>query len=99
MKTLITLAFTVFSLTATIAVARAENPATGNPKDSLFVLKTDKKFIGAQVEIYSSEGTLVTSQSLNKRKMIIDFGSVTKDTYTIRVVKDGETQEFHFERK
>jgi len=99
MKILVTFVVTIFSLTVANADTRMENRASGNPKDSLYVLKTDKKFIGATVEIYSSEGTLVTSQNLNKRKMIIDFGPVIKDTYTIRVVKGKETQEFHFERK
>jgi hypothetical protein len=31
--------------------------------------------------------------------MIIDFGSVMKDTYTIVVVKGDEKQEFQYEKK
>lgn len=99
MKILVTLVVTLFSFTVANAHIESGNPSKGNSKDSLYVLKTDKKFVGATVEIYSSEGTLVTSQNLNKRKMIIDFGPVIRDTYTIRVVKGKETQEFHFERK
>ena len=99
MKTLITIVVTLFSLTSANALAPEENFASGKSKDSLFVLRAEKKFVGATVEIYASTGELVTSKSLNKRKMIIDFGSVMKDTYTIVVVKGDEKQEFHYEKK
>lgn len=100
MKTFISIIVTLFVLTAAHAGPGDDEAVDGGSKEKdLFVFKTDKKLVGATVEIYTSEGELVTSQQLNKRKMVIDFGPVSKDTYTIRVVKGDETKEFHYEKK
>ena len=48
------------------------------------------------VEVYTSDGDLLTAQNLQKRKLIIDFGSALKDTYTIRVVKGNDIREFQY---
>ena len=66
---------------------------------SLFVYKTARKFAGAMVEVYASNGSLLTAQNLQKRKLIIDFGSVLTDTYTIRVVKGNDIQEFQYVKR
>ncbi|HPM28929.1 MAG TPA: hypothetical protein PLJ60_01230 [Chryseolinea sp.] len=66
---------------------------------NLFVFKAKKKFSGATVEIFSSNGEMVTSQQLQKRKMIINFCDVRYDTYTIRIAKGNETQEFQYVKK
>lgn len=66
---------------------------------NLFVFKTERSLIGAQVEVLSQNGDVVTSQKLQKRKMIIDFCDVRYGTYTIRVTKGNETKEFHYEKK
>lgn len=66
---------------------------------SLFVFKADKKFLGARVEILSAAGEVIASQNLEKRKVIIDFGSVRYGTYTIRVSKGSETKEYQFVKK
>ena len=63
---------------------------------SLFVFKAQKKLIGGQVEIFSSNGDLLTTQMLYKKKMVIDFNDVRFGVYTIRVTKGGEIKEFHF---
>ena len=59
----------------------------------------DRKLVGAQVEIYNSSGELITSNSLQKRKMIIDFGEAVFGTYTIRLVKGAESKEFKYVKK
>jgi hypothetical protein len=66
---------------------------------SLFVYKTNRKFAGAMVEVYTSNGNLLTAQNLQKRKLIIDFGTALKDTYTIRVVKGNEIREFQYVKR
>ena len=66
---------------------------------NVFVFKTEKKFVGALVEVYNSKGELITSQSLKKRKMVIDFGGVKVDTYTIRIIKGNAKQEFKYTKK
>jgi hypothetical protein len=78
----------------------AESVEAASSKDkNLFVFKTKKKFLGATVEIYSSNGSMITSQHLQKRKMIISFSDVRYDTYTIRIAKGTNRQEFHYVKK
>jgi hypothetical protein len=66
---------------------------------NLFVFKTDRKYLGATVEVYSMSGDLVTAQRLLRRKMIIDFCDVKFGEYTIRIEKDGRKQEFRYLKK
>jgi len=97
MKTLIALVVAFIITTGTTAVVARDSNVVGHTKNkSLFVFKAKKKFVGATVEIYTSQGKLLTTQSMSKRKMVIDFGDVTEDTYTIRIVKGDATKEFHF---
>jgi len=63
------------------------------------VLKAQKKLIGATVEIISANGNLITSQQLERRKVVIDFEAVKYGTYTIRVSKGNESTEFLFVKK
>src|SRR6188768_2503132 len=65
---------------------------------NLFIIKTEKKFLGATVEVFLMDG-LLTSQNLQKRKMIIDFGDSKGGTYTIRLTKGNAQKEFHFIKK
>jgi hypothetical protein len=100
MKSIMTIAVAFFLMSAAYAHGQEDGVLTGKSRDKdLFVMKADKKFVGAMVQIYSSEGELLTAQHLLKRKMVIDFSPVTQDTYTIRVVKGEEAQEFQFEKK
>ena len=78
--------------------AEGIDPGPSKYKD-LFTLKADKDLVGAQVEIYNSNGELITSNSLQKRKMIIDFGEAVFGTYTIRIVKGDELKEFKYVKK
>jgi hypothetical protein len=77
------------------AIEILERPAYSN----LFTFRTEKQFVGAQVEIYNSRGELLTSQSLQKRKMVIDFGEALFGIYTIRIVKGKAKKEFKFIKK
>ncbi len=70
----------------------------GKEKD-LFVFRTAKGTSDAKVEIYSDSGELVTAQTMQKRKIIIDFGGVAFGTYTIRVTQDGVIKEYQYKRK
>jgi hypothetical protein len=101
MKNLFTVAAAlVFLSTTAQAASPKETIIIGHSKNKdLLVFKTEKKFAGALVEVYTSQGELLTSQHLLKRKMIIDFGSVMKDTYTIRVVKGNAIREYQYIKK
>ncbi|MCE2895780.1 MAG: T9SS type A sorting domain-containing protein [Flammeovirgaceae bacterium] len=67
--------------------------------DNLLVLKANRKFKGAEIEVFSSSGYLVTSKKLNKRKVIIDFKNVRTGAYLIRVKKGKTQEEFSFTKQ
>lgn len=66
---------------------------------NLFVLKADQDFMGATVEVYHSNGDLVTAYTLQKRKVIIYFCDVEAGEYIIRVVKGNKQQEFKYQKE
>jgi len=68
---------------------------SGKEKD-LFVFKTAKGSTDAKVEVFSDAGELVTAQTIQKRKIIIDFGGVAFGTYTIKVTKGDRVREFQY---
>lgn len=94
--TFLSLLLTVCSFVASADAINGTEP----PKNkNLFTLKADKDLLGAQVEIYNAKGDLITAQSLQKRKMVIDFDEAHFGTYTIRVVKGDEAKEFRYVKK
>lgn len=104
MKTLVNLLFASALLlggNATVKAASADEVvgALDARHKNLFVLKADRKFLGAAVEVYYTNGDLVTSQKLEKRKMIIDFCDVKFGEYTIRLKKGNEVQEYRYVKK
>ena len=100
MKTLLAVVVALMIVTTGNAGKPEDAIIIGQTKNkSLFVYKTQRKFVGAMVEVYTSNGDLLTAQNLQKRKLIIDFGTAIKDTYTIRVVKGNEIREFHFVKR
>ena len=68
-------------------------------ESSLFILKAEKGFVGATVEIFHISGDLLASQPLQKRKVVIDFGSVQYGTYIIRLTKGDKIQEYQYTKK
>ena len=68
-------------------------------RSDLFVFRTQKKLLGAKVEIFSDEGELLTTHTVQKRKMIVDFRDATSGTYTIKVSKGELVREFQYTRK
>ena len=100
MKTLIAVVVALLITTTGKAAKPEDAIVIGQGKNkSLFVYKTQRKFVGAMVEVYTSDGDLLTAQNLQKRKLIIDFGSAIKDTYTIRVVKGNDIREFQYTKR
>jgi hypothetical protein len=85
-------------LLAAVSMDGATGTVPGKHKD-LFTVKTNRKFVGAKVEILASNGNVVTSQILQKRKVIIDFGDIKYGTYTIRISKGGQIKEFQYDKK
>ena len=72
---------------------------TSFTQENIFVLKASRRYKGAEVEVLSSTGYLVTSRKLTKRKLIIDFKNVQSGSYLIRVKKGSLIEEFQFNKK
>jgi hypothetical protein len=68
-------------------------------KENIFIIKASRKFKGAEVEVVSSTGYLVTSQKLKTRKLVLDFRNVSPGTYRIQVKKGTNKEEFQFIKK
>jgi len=89
-----------YLLIALLALPLTVAANVGDGGDSqVFVLKAEKRFVGAKVEIFAANGNLITAQKVDKKKLVIDFGDVRKGVYTIRLTKGDERQEYTFEKR
>lgn len=86
----------VFVIAQTVSAAAYSVRIKDN---TCFVFKTDKKFIGATVEVMAANGDIISSCELKKRKIAIDFAGVRSGEYTIRVTKGKRIEEFYFEKR
>ena len=97
---LIALILVVISSSAFAALPKEQSVKLIESKHkNLFVFKVEKALKGAEVEVYSASGNLITKQKLSTRKMIIDFKEVKFGAYTVQIKKDGAVQEFNYEKK
>lgn len=100
MKKIVRMLFVSLLIISSLNASAEGIDAIRPPKSkNIFTLKTAKYFVGAQVEVYNSRGELISAQSLQKRKMVIDFGETLFGTYTIRIVKGAVIQEFKYVKK
>jgi hypothetical protein len=102
MKTLMRISLAVLLMSVSVisqALPLEEIVTVPTKYKNLFVFKADKEYVGATVEVYYSNGDLVTTHKLEKRKMIIDFCDTKFGEYTIKVVKGDKKQEFYYVKK
>lgn len=104
MKTIVKILF-FGALTVLLSMAAMANePAkklepAGSRNRNLIIYKAAKKMIGGRVEIRQANGSLVSEQVLQKRKLLIDFENMMMGSYTIRISKGDTVKEFIFEKK
>ena len=95
----------VLVLLVILSALIAKNAFAGNVGEiktkygHLFVLKASRKYMGSTVEAYYSNGDLVTTQKISKRRMVIDFCDTKYGEYIIRVVRGNEKKEFQYIKK
>lgn len=89
----------LLSLPLVVAARKSDARDDGKKGEHVFVLKADKKFLGAKVEIFSASGNLITAQTLDKRKIMVDFADVKAGLYTIKLTSGENSQEFKFKNK
>jgi hypothetical protein len=100
MKTFISLSTAILLIIGTLTMAAPiKSEMTSLTQESLFILKASRKYKGAEVEVISSSGYLVTTQKIAKRKFVIDFKNVRTGTYRIIVRKGSTREEFQFIKK
>ena len=58
--------------------------------------KVDKEFLGAEIEIYSSEGVKLLSQKIVHRKVLVDFYYENPGKYIVHIVKGDVQKDFNF---
>ncbi len=99
MKKFIVLLGFVVLLSTTLALGGNDPVEIVRSKQKdLFVIKADREFVGAKVEIFYSNGDVVTRQILQKRRMIVDFAHVKEGEYIIRVSKGERIEEFEYRK-
>ena len=101
MKTFVIFATIAQLLFGSVAFTNSSMPeaeASVNIKDDLFILKTSRKFKGADVELIAPNGFIVSSQKPVYRKMVIDFKKMPNGTYKVKVRKNEMRREFTFEK-
>jgi hypothetical protein len=96
---LLVVAFFVIAQTVSATPTLAGSGTVRIKDKTLFVYKTDKKFIGATVEVVYANGDIIATQKLEKRKIVIDFADVKAGDYTVRVTKGKRVEEFYYEKK
>jgi hypothetical protein len=66
--------------------------------NSLLLVKTERNLKGATVQIFCSNGNLLASQKLHKRKLIINFCDAKAGTYVVRILKGAHSEEHMYTR-
>ncbi|HNP07070.1 MAG TPA: hypothetical protein PKN99_05565 [Cyclobacteriaceae bacterium] len=101
MKTLSIILISFFSISANLFAANPDPIAVvETSQQDHFVMKVDKDLFGGEVLVTYSTGEVVTTMTIKRKKMVIDFDKVKFGSYTIKVVKDGvEINEFNFNKE
>jgi len=83
---------------ATGSYAKCKNAPVSilSTKRDVFYFKVDKILLGATIEVYSSKGELIFTSKITHRKAIVDFYLEDSDTYSIKLKKDDQVQEFTY---
>lgn len=101
MKTLSIILISFFSISANLFAATPDSIAiVETSEQDHFVMKVDKDLLGGEVLVTYSTGEVVTTMTIKRKKMVIDFDKVKFGSYTIKVVKDGvEINAFNFNKE
>ena len=96
---LMVLASAVFAAPVKVKKDTSEVTLTPTHYKDLLILKVDKSFMGAVVEVHDSNGKIVATRELHKKKMIVDFFEIPYGSYTICVLKNSQKKEFNYTKR
>lgn len=63
---------------------------------NVFYFRVDKTFLGAELNVYSEDGTRLFSQTVSERRVLVDFHYKDQGKYVIRLSKGNVYEEFTF---
>jgi len=99
MRTLLTILVLVAAIAPAGAVGNTSVQILDSNNENYFVFKVHPALKGAKIEVFHASGDLLLTETLSKRKMIIDFRSVKEGTYRIHVEKGNESEVFEYIKK
>lgn len=101
MKTLSIILISFFSASANLFAATPDSIAVvETSQEGQFVMKVDKDLFGGEVVVTYSTGEVVSTMTIKRKKMVVDFDKVKFGSYTIQVIKDGvEVDQFAFNKE
>jgi hypothetical protein len=81
---------------ASIQGAKEKKPVQAICRMDIYYFKVAKEFLGAELQVYSSDGVKLLSEKVGRRKVLIDFYYEDPGRYIIQFVKGHTKQEFSF---
>jgi hypothetical protein len=67
-------------------------------KRDIFYFKVCKDFIGARIEVYSSEGELLVTDEITNPKVLVDFFFEKEGDYLIKFKKNEDEKSFTYSK-
>ena len=102
-KNLMRIAGTIISILITLWVTtdvradRVDHVVRAHQSDrDTYSFRTDRKLIGAELEVYSTTGEKIVTRKLRGRRVAVDFSQVRFGEYIIRITATGRVVHEHW---
>ena len=100
MKTLSILLISLFSLSTNLyATVTVADSVVAEAQDDLYMLKVEKDLFGGQLVVTSSSGEVVSTMTIKRKRILINFEELKFGEYFVKIVKDGVEVEKYTYRK
>ena len=100
MKTLSILLISLFSLSTNLYATVSEaDSVVVEAQDDLYMLKVEKDLFGGQLVVTSSSGEVVSTMTIKRKRILINFEELKFGEYFVKIVKDGVEVEKYTYRK
>ncbi len=101
MKTLSILLISLFSLTTHLyATVTDADSVVAKAQDDLYMLKVDKDLFGSQLVVTSSNGEVVSTMTIKRKRILINFEELKFGEYLVQIIKDGvEVEKYTYHKE
>lgn len=86
----------LFLLISVSALAEPTDTLKSTASRKELIVKLEREFIGATVEIVSPDGRVIAVDSLQRKKIVIDFANVLAGNYLVRFTKGSRKHELRY---